>query len=140
MYVYQVDGPCSMHGTVEEEFNILYGLDRLEERDADEKIYPVWMQNLVWLIDWVNHSIPEDVVTLIDNRCQSSSHGIDMHMLKFTRHFPLNSEWLFSSSVTKTYKQIMSWRGLISVTGYDPVNSFCEHVMNFRFLWRRQIL
>jgi len=41
VYVYQVDGPCSMHGTVEEEFNILYGLDRLEERDADEKIYPV---------------------------------------------------------------------------------------------------
>jgi len=30
-----------MHGTVEEGFSVLYGLDRLEEKYVDEKIYPV---------------------------------------------------------------------------------------------------
>jgi len=30
-----------MHGTVEEEFSILYGLGRLEDKAVDEKIYPV---------------------------------------------------------------------------------------------------
>jgi hypothetical protein len=30
-----------MHGTVEEEFSILCGLDHLEEKDVDGKIYPV---------------------------------------------------------------------------------------------------
>jgi len=39
--VYQVDASRSMHGTVEERFSILYGLDRFEEKDVNEKIYPV---------------------------------------------------------------------------------------------------
>jgi hypothetical protein len=30
-----------MYGTVEEGLSILYGLDRLEDKDVDEKIYPV---------------------------------------------------------------------------------------------------
>jgi hypothetical protein len=30
-----------MHGTVEEGFSILCGLDRLEEKDVGEKNYPV---------------------------------------------------------------------------------------------------
>ena len=41
--MYQVDESCNMHGAVEEGFSILYELDRLQETDVDEKIYPLWM-------------------------------------------------------------------------------------------------